>query len=104
VPGEDQDEHELPDQPRREEDEQGLTQRFIAPESVAEPWGNDPRKNGHRDGGCRPHAEDLSEGVLLYAGIPDVLLRRVFRHHCTLGRTIKRRLGREHPGPLLPYR
>jgi hypothetical protein len=37
---------------------------------VAEPRSNDPGKDGHREGCCRPHAKDPGEGVLPYGFIP----------------------------------
>ena len=70
VPGEDQDQDELPHEPRGEADQQRLSEWLIAPELVPEPGGDDPGKNAHGDGCRRPHRKDLSERVLPHGGIP----------------------------------
>ena len=69
-PDEDHDQHELPDEPRREADQQRSGQWFVAPELVFEPGSDDPGQDSHRDGGCCPHRKDLAGGVLLDGLMP----------------------------------
>jgi hypothetical protein len=77
-PDKDQDQDELPDEPRREADQQRFSERVIAPELISEPRSDEPGEDAHRDGRRRPHREDLSERVLPYGFIPIDLVRRLF--------------------------
>jgi hypothetical protein len=94
MPREDQDQHELPDEPGGEADQQGLSQRLVASELIPEPGSDDPRENPHRNGGCRPHREDLSERVLPYGRISNTLCPlRVFGVRRNVDKAISAAVG-----------
>ena len=56
-PHQDQGQDEHPDEPYVEENQERLSKRLAAPKVMAEPGSNDPGKNGHRAGRCRPHPQ-----------------------------------------------
>jgi hypothetical protein len=80
APDEDHGQDELPDEPNGEAQQQGLDERRLDREQAPEQGGDDPREDGHRDGGRRPHREDLGERVLPHVLVPCVLLLRRERH------------------------
>jgi hypothetical protein len=63
----DQDQHELPDEPGGDADQERLREWVITCELIPEPGSDDPCENPHRDGRTRPHREDLSEYCLTAA-------------------------------------
>jgi hypothetical protein len=52
-----------------------------APEAGPEPGSDDPGEHAHRDGGGRPHREDLRERVLPDGGVPLAVALGCGRHH-----------------------
>jgi hypothetical protein len=90
APAEDQDQDELPDEPRSDADQERFGKRVFAPKLIPEPGSDDPGEDAHRDGHRRrPDPKDFGERVLPYGFMPINLVWRPFDQRSTLDEPIR---------------